>query len=71
MSILFREAFSHPYISFFHLLVNGFSFIGKLIATALVQGGQPPVYFAGAVADFIVFSTVKTESILMILVIMM
>ena len=22
---LFREAFSHPYISFFHLLVNGFS----------------------------------------------
>ena len=24
VSILFREAFSHPYISFFHLLVNGF-----------------------------------------------
>ena len=23
--ILFREVFSHPYISFFHLLVNGFS----------------------------------------------
>ena len=23
--VLFREAFSHPYISFFHLLVNGFS----------------------------------------------
>ena len=24
-SVLFREAISHPYISFFHLLVNGFS----------------------------------------------
>ena len=27
VSILFREVFSHPYISFFHLLVNGFSVI--------------------------------------------
>ena len=25
VSVLFREAFSHTYISFFHLLVNGFS----------------------------------------------
>ena len=25
--VVFREAFSHPYISFFHLLVNGFSVI--------------------------------------------
>ena len=24
VSVLFREAFSHPYITFFHLLVNGF-----------------------------------------------
>ena len=23
--VLFREVFSHPYISLFHLLVNGFS----------------------------------------------
>ena len=23
--VLFREVFSHPYISYFHLLVNGFS----------------------------------------------
>ena len=23
VSVLFREAFNHPYISFFHLLVNG------------------------------------------------
>ena len=27
VSVLFREAISHPYISFFHLLVNGFSVI--------------------------------------------
>ena len=27
VSVLFREAFSHPYISFYHLLVNGFSVI--------------------------------------------
>ena len=25
VSVLFREAISHPYTSFFHLLVNGFS----------------------------------------------
>ena len=25
--VLFREVFSHPYISLFHLLVNGFSVI--------------------------------------------
>ena len=24
VSVLFREVFSHPFISFFHLLVNGF-----------------------------------------------
>ena len=24
VSVLFREVFNHPYISFFHLLVNGF-----------------------------------------------
>ena len=27
VSVLFQEVFSHPYISFFHLLVNGFSVI--------------------------------------------
>ena len=25
VSVLFKEAFNYPYISFFHLLVNGFS----------------------------------------------
>ena len=38
--VLFREVFSHPYISFFHLLVNGFSvtcfrFFFKLTVTEL------------------------------------
>ena len=27
VSVLFRETISHPYISFFHLLVNSFSVI--------------------------------------------
>ena len=31
VSILFREVISHPYISFFHLLVNGFSVIRIII----------------------------------------
>ena len=31
VSVLFREAFNHPYISFFHLLVNVFSVINIII----------------------------------------
>ena len=31
VSILFREAISHPYISFFHLLVNGFSLLVSIL----------------------------------------
>ena len=27
VSVLFREVFNHPYISFFHLVINGFSVI--------------------------------------------
>ena len=27
VSVIFREAFGHPYISFFNLLVNGYSVI--------------------------------------------
>ena len=33
VSVLFREAISHPYISFFHLLVNGFSVIYVVLYT--------------------------------------
>ena len=33
--VLFREVFSHPYISFFHLLVNIFSVILSMVDTTL------------------------------------
>ena len=33
VSVLFREAFSHPCISFFHLLVNSFSVINKILVS--------------------------------------
>ena len=36
VSVLFREAISHPYISFFHLLVNGFSVIREYGSTLYV-----------------------------------
>ena len=36
VSVLFREAFSNPYISFFHLLVNGFSVIREYSSTLFV-----------------------------------
>ena len=42
------------------LMHNKYYVVGKMLATALVQGGEPPVCFAGAVADFIVFQTVKS-----------
>ena len=35
--VLFREVFSHPYISLFHLLVNGFSVIYIYIYVYSVQ----------------------------------
>ena len=34
--VLFREVFSHPYISLFHLLVNGFSVIYVCMSVSLV-----------------------------------
>ena len=36
VSVLFREASSHPYISFFHLLVNAFSVIREYGSTLYV-----------------------------------
>ena len=36
VSVPFREAISHPYISFFHLLVNGFSVIREYGSTLYV-----------------------------------
>ena len=44
VSVLFREAISHPYISFFHLLVNGFSVIreyGSTLYVGLARAASP------------------------------
>ena len=43
------------------LIRNKYFIVGKMIAAGIVQGGQPPVYFANAVADFIVFNSVKSS----------
>ena len=37
VSVLFREAISHPYISFFYLLVNSFPVTGIYIITILAR----------------------------------
>ena len=37
VSVLFGEAFSHPYISFIHLLVNGFSVIIIILTSRSFQ----------------------------------
>ena len=44
VSVLFRDASSHPYISFFHLLVNGFSVIrdyGSTLYVGLARAVSP------------------------------
>ena len=38
VSVLFREAISHPYISFFHFLVNGFSVTIREYGSTLYVG---------------------------------
>ena len=40
VSVLFRETISHPYISFFYLLVNGFSVTSFLFE-------EPYLYYTG------------------------
>jgi hypothetical protein len=34
---------------------NKYYIIGKMIATSIIQGGQPPLCFSAAVADFLVY----------------
>ncbi len=46
------------------LASNRFFLAGKMIATCLVQGGQPPVFFSAPVADYLVFKTVRSEACL-------
>lgn len=38
-----------------------FYLVGRMIATVLVQGGQPPACFAKAIADFLVFHEIKSS----------
>ena len=40
---------------------NKYYLVGKIIATSLVQGGEPPVCFSAAVADFIVYDYVRSK----------
>ena len=40
---------------------NMFYVVGKMIAVCLVQGGQPPVCFAPAVADFLIYDEVRCD----------
>ncbi len=39
---------------------NKFYLVGRMIATCVVQGGEAPLCFAKAVADFIVFGHVQS-----------
>ena len=41
------------------LTENRYYLMGKMFSTSLVQGGQPPVCFSRAVADYLVFDEVK------------
>lgn len=43
---------------------NTYFIVGKLIATCIVQGGQPPVCFAKAVADFLIYNEVRSKACL-------
>ena len=40
---------------------NIYFIFGKMIATCLVQGGEPPTCFASAVADYLVFGRVESS----------
>ena len=40
---------------------NKYYIIGKMIATSIIQGGQSPLCFSAAVADFLVYDSVKSK----------
>ncbi len=72
-SILMKETFSQsglfsaspsnvvPVHSIQGIAENRFYIIGKMVSTSIVQGGQPPLCFAKAVADYILFDDVKSS----------
>ena len=53
VSVLFREVFSHLYISFFHLLVNGFSVIYICVQKKIViERTRDLIYLKFVATDF-------------------
>ena len=66
--VLFGEVFSHPYISFFHLLVNGFSVIffsnefRKTPLSSFIKVGIPSAILIGGVC-LNLFSTLTFGSL--------
>ena len=54
VSVLFREAISHPYISFFHLLVNGFSVIHIMCVQKkiVIERTRDLIYLKFVATDF-------------------
>lgn len=40
---------------------NKYGVMGKIIATCLLHGGQPPVCFSNAVADYFVYDEIKCD----------
>ena len=54
VSVLFREAISHPYISFFHLLVNGFSVIYIYVSSKklVIERTRDLIYLIFVATDF-------------------
>ena len=43
---------------------NTYYIVGKLISTCIIQGGQPPLCFSKAVADFLIYNEVRSEACL-------
>ena len=52
--VLFRELFSHPYISLFHLLVNGFSviYIYVIKIVFVIERTRDLIYLKFVATDF-------------------
>ena len=44
------------------LASNKYYVIGKILSASLIQGGQPPSCFCGAIADFLVYGVVRSPT---------
>ena len=61
-STLFEGFPSHviPYYKAEAVANNTYYYMGKMMSTSVVQGGEVPVCFAKAVADYLVYDEVKS-----------